>query len=130
MRPAERDRQIVEAYLRTMQMGPRGEDGLVELFTEDGEYVESLTVGRRRTHRGKQAIREALHDGLSWNPPDFRVSLDRLEVEATELVAYWTCTSETLPHPMSGVDRYTLRDGLIARLETRLTTPHVSDPKD
>jgi hypothetical protein len=120
MRPSEPERQIVEAYLRAMQMGPRGEDGLVELFTDDGEYVESLTVSRPRTHKGKQAIREALHGGLSWNPPDLHVSLDRLEVEATELVAYWTCTSERLPHPMCGVDRYTLRDGRIARLETRL----------
>jgi len=92
MRPSERDRQIVEAYLRAMQMGPRGEDGLVELFTDDGEYVESLTVSRPRTHKFKQAIREALHGGLSWNPPDLHVSLDRLEVEATELVVASTAT--------------------------------------
>jgi SnoaL-like domain len=130
MEPTEGDRQIVETYLRAMQMGLRGENRLVDLFTEDGVYVESLRVGPARTHKGRGAIREALHSGLSWNPPDFRVSLDRLEVEATELVAYWTCTSEVLPHPMSGVDRYTLRGGLIARLETRLTTPYVSGPKD
>jgi hypothetical protein len=130
LEPGESGQQIVETYLRAMQMGLRGESTLVDLFTEDGVYVESLRGGPARTHKGKGAIREALHSGLSWNPPDFRVSLDRLEVEATELVAYWTCTSERLPHPVSGVDRYTLRDGLIARLETRLTTPYVSGPKD
>ena len=54
------------------------------------------------------------------NPPDFRVSLDRLEVEPGELVAYWTCTSAQQPQPMNGVDPYTLRLGQIARLETRL----------
>lgn len=123
MQPGERDRQVVETYLRAMQMGPRGEDGLVDLFTDDGVYIEFLTEGRPRTHEGKQAIREALHQGLQWNPPDLRVTLDRLEVEAAELVAQWTCTSARLPHPMKGTDRYTLRGGRIARLETRLAAP-------
>ncbi len=120
MRPSERDRQIVESYLRAMQMGSQGEDRLVDLFTDDGVYVESLIDGRPHAHEGKRAIRDALLRGLEWNPPDFRVSPDRLEVEAAELVAYWSRTWDRLPRPMSGVDRYTLRDGRIARLETRL----------
>lgn len=120
MQPDSRDGRVVEAFLRAMQLGTRGEDDLVALFTEDGVYVESLTEGRPRTHDGKAAIRQALHKGLQWNPPDFRVTLDRLEIEAGEVVAYWTCSSSQLPDPMHGVDRYTIRDGRIARLETNL----------
>jgi hypothetical protein len=118
----ENGRQIVEAFLRAMQSGPRGESALVELFTEDGVYVQALSSnGRPRTHVGKDAIRRALRKGLRWNPPDFRIQLDRLEVAGNDVVAYWTCTSEQLPHPMRGTDRYTLRGSRIQRLETRLT---------
>ena len=113
--------ETVEAFLRAMQSGPTGEDALVALFAEDGVYVQGLVPrGRPRTYRGRTEIRKALRDGLRWNPPDFSIHLDRLELEAGELVAWWTCTSEKLPRPMRGIDRYTIRDGLIARLETRL----------
>ena len=122
MAVSARDEAIVKTFVRSMQMGPAGEDAIVDLFAEDGVYVEPLTSGNGivQTHRGKAAIRRALNQGLKWNPPDFRVSLDRLEIEENELVAYWTCTSAALPGPMTGTDRYTIRAGKIARLETRV----------
>ena len=82
------DRQVVEAFLRAMQSGPQGEDALVDLFTDDGVYVQALSSsGRPRTYVGKDAIRRSLRKGLRWNPPDFRINPDRLEVEGDDLVA-------------------------------------------
>ena len=104
-----------------MQRGPEAEDTLIDLFTEDAVYIQALNSrGRPRRYVGKAAIRRVLHTGLQWNPPDFRIHLNRLEVEADQLVAHWTCTSEKLSHPMHGLDRYTLRGRRIERLETRL----------
>ncbi len=114
----------MRAFLRAMQRGPDGLETLLELFADDAVYVESLTGGspdHPRVHRGKAAIERALHSGLEWNPPDFTIQLDRLHVEGGELTAEWTCRSEALPGPVRGVDRYILRDGRIARLETRLS---------
>jgi SnoaL-like domain len=120
MAPSE-SRHVVEAFLSAMQRGPDAEDTLIDLFTEDAVYIQALNSrGRPRRYVGKAAIRRALHAALQWNPPDFLIRLDRLEVEADHLVAHWTCTSEKLPHPMQGVDRYTLRGRRIERLETRL----------
>jgi SnoaL-like domain len=103
-------------------MGPAGEDSIVELFADDAVYVECLTSGDRseRAHRGKAAIREAFRIGLKWNPPDFEITLDRLEIEGDELVTRWTCNSSQMQAPVSGRDTYRLERGKIKRLETRL----------
>jgi len=116
------ERELVVNYLRSMQVGPTGIDEMVSLYTDDGVYVEHLTSvkGEIRTHNGKAAIREALESGMKWNPPDLRVALDRLEIEDGNLVAHWTITSAQFPGPMTGTDRYALRDGKIARLETQV----------
>jgi SnoaL-like domain len=105
-----------------MQMGPAGEDAIVELFADDAVYVECLTSGDRseRAHKGKAAIREAFRIGLKWNPPDFEITLDRLEIEGDELVSLWTCNSSQMQAPVSGRDTYRLERGKIKRLETRL----------
>ena len=113
------DLEIARRFLHAMQRGLSGEDELVSLFADDGVYVESLTTGEPRAHHGRAAIRLALHEGLKWNPPDFTVTLDRLEVERGEVVANWTCRSSRLPGPMRGVDRYLVEEGVIKRLETR-----------
>jgi hypothetical protein len=34
------------------------------------------------------AIRRALRQGLQWNPPDFRIQIERLEVDGQDVVAY------------------------------------------
>jgi ketosteroid isomerase-like protein len=115
---------LVRAYLRAMQRGPDGLEALLELFAEDAVYVESLTGGsseRPRVHEGRAAIERTLRSGLEWNPPDFSIQLDRLHADGGELLAEWTCRSAALPRPMTGVDRYTVREGRIARLETRLS---------
>ena len=105
-----------------MQTGPDGEDAIVELFADDAIYVEPLTSTDRspRAHVGKAAIREAFHQGLQWNPPDFVITLVRLEIEGDELISHWTCESAQMPAPVRGTDRYLLKDGKIKRLETRL----------
>lgn len=105
-----------------MQMGSAGEDAIVDLFADDAIYVEPLTSSDRspRSHVGKAAIREAFHQGLRWNPPDFRITLERLEIEGDELVSHWTCDSAQMAGPVRGKDRYVLKDGKIKRLETRL----------
>lgn len=116
------DRNLVITYLRSMQRGASGIDSIVNLYADDGVYVEHLTSvkGEVRTHKGRTAIRKALTSGMKWNPPDLEVKLDRLEIEANELVAHWTCISSHFAHPMTGTDRYLLRNGKIARLETKL----------
>jgi ketosteroid isomerase-like protein len=118
----ESGRDLVEAHYRAMQMGPAGEDAIVDLFADDAVYVEPLTSAGSmpRSHVGKEAIREAFHEGLKWNPPDFRITLERLEIEGDELVSHWTCDSAQMPRPVRGKDRYVLKDGKIKRLETRL----------
>ena len=122
MAARDSNRELVITYLRSMQVGPAGIDSIVDLYADDGVYVEHLSSapGQVRTHRGRDAIRKALATGMQWNPPDLRVALDRIEIEGNELVAHWTCTSAQFPHPMSGTDRYQLRQGKIARLETKL----------
>jgi hypothetical protein len=122
MAVTDRDRELVINYLRSMQMGPSGIDGILNLYNDDGVYVEHLTSikGESRTHNGKAAIREALASGMKWNPPDLNVTLDRLEIEGDQLIAHWTCTSAQFAGPMRGTDRYTLRGGKIGRLETQL----------
>jgi ketosteroid isomerase-like protein len=116
---------VVRAFLRAMQRGPDGLETLLGLFADDAVYVESLTGGshdRPRVHRGKAAIGRALRAGLEWNPPDFTLQLDRLHADGDHLIAAWTCRSEALPGPVSGLDHYTVRGGRIARLETRVWT--------
>lgn len=111
-------RNVVESYLRATQSGPPGEDELVGLFAPEDVYVQALSLrGRGRTYRGRDAIPKALHRGLQWHPPDFRIHLERVDIDGEELMAAWTCTSAALPHPMRGVDRYTIRHGLIDRLD-------------
>lgn len=120
MPDGDRQFEIVREHLRAMQRGPEAEDELVAHFAEDAIYIESLTAGRRQVHRGRAEIRRILRSGLRWNPVDFAIQLNRLELEQDEVVAYWTCTSAQLPAPMRGVDRYQIVDGTIKRLETRL----------
>lgn len=105
-----------------MQMGPDGEEAIVDLFADDATYVSPFDGqgSGPRTHIGKPAIREAFRTGLKWNPPDFRISLDRLEIEGDELVSHWTCSSAAMPAPVRGTDSYVIKNGKIARLETRL----------
>src|ERR1700739_2842383 len=100
----DRDRDVVITYLRSMQVGAGGIDSILNLYTDDGVYIEHLTSARGaiRMHRGKPAIKKALTSGMQWNPPDLQVTLDRIEIEGHEMLAHWTCTSSKFPGPMRG----------------------------
>ena len=114
------DRRIVESLFAAMQAGPDGEQRMMELFADDGELVESFT-GEQRTHRGKAAIRNAFVEMTKESPPEEKLVLDRVDLDGGCVRADWTCTSPAFPTPMRGTDRFTLRDGKIARLEVVIT---------
>ena len=115
---------LVHRYLHAMQRGAAGEDELVSLFAEDGEYVESFS-GSTTSHRGKHAIRAWLRASWAEQPPDIRLAIEHITVNGEHVEATWRCESSTFTKPSYGVDRYTVRRGLIVRLETVVTDPPV-----
>lgn len=121
----EPDRALIERYFAAMRAGPAGEEALLDLFTDDAVYVEPFT-GERRTHVGIEAIRACLRASWQEAPPDMQLTVERMDLDGTQIRAEWICTSPALPGPMRGVDRYTLRDGRIARLE--VSPPQLLQP--
>ena len=111
--------EVVERYLRAMAAGQPAQDQLLALFTDDAVYVEPF-AGPTRTHAGLAAIRAAVEASWATAPPDLRLHVDRIDAEGAEVRAAWTCTSPVFPAPVRGEDRYTIRAGLIARLEVRI----------
>ncbi len=111
-------------YLHAMQRGADGEDELVSLFAEDGEYIESFG-GEPRSHRGRDAIRRWLRTSWEHQPPEIKLSADRVEAHGDVVTLDWTCESAAFTRPSRGTDTYTIRDGLIVRLETAITQPPV-----
>ena len=108
-----------------MQRGAAGgEDELVALFAEDGEYIESFN-GSATSHHGKQAIRTWLRASWADRPPDIQLAIEHITVNGEHVEATWRCESSSFAKPSYGVDRYTIRHGLIVRLETVVTTPPV-----
>jgi ketosteroid isomerase-like protein len=112
-------RSIVERYFKAMQRGPGGEDDLLALFADDAVYVEPFG-GDQAPHVGTAEIRAWLKASWDSAPPELVLRVDRVQVDGDQVQADWTCTSPALPEPVRGVDRYTIRGGRIARLETRL----------
>jgi hypothetical protein len=111
--------EIVGRFFSAMQTGAASEAEMMSLFAEDAIYVEPFS-GRARTHRGKAAIRDTLAEGWRNPLPDMSLSVDQVAVDGAEVTAHWTCRSPALPGGKgSGVNRFTLKDGLIVRLETR-----------
>ncbi len=92
------------------------------LFADDAVYVEPFG-GETRTHVGKDAIRASLRAGWANHLPEMTLTLHRVDVEGAALRMEWTCASSAFPAPMRGTDRFVLRDGKIARLETRILGP-------
>lgn len=103
-----------------MQSGPDGREELLALFADDAEYVEPFSGG---THRGLPAIRAYLEGAEASAPPDLRIIVDRLDVEGDLVEATWTCESPAFRRPARGRDRFVIRQGRIARLETALLEP-------
>jgi ketosteroid isomerase-like protein len=111
----------VHAFFAAMQGGATSEAALMALFAEDAVYAEPFT-GELRIHAGKSAIRAALQAGWKTPLPEMRIEIDRVHVADGCISATWTCHSPALPGGMGrGENSFTLRDGLIVRLETRLS---------
>jgi len=114
------DENVVQRFFAAMQTGASTEREMMALFSDDAVYVEPFG-GVVRTHRGKAAVRRAMHDG--WRAPlsEMRIQVDRIQMRDDEIVADWTCFSPALPDGEgSGRNVFTIRDGLIVRLETTL----------
>jgi hypothetical protein len=109
--------ETLERYFRAMQRGPEGEDELLALFAEDAVYIEPFSAGE---HIGRAAIRSWLHESWADQPPGIRITVERLEVLEQVVEASWVCESDAFARPARGRDRFTIRDGQIARLETEL----------
>jgi ketosteroid isomerase-like protein len=107
-------------YFKAMQRGPEGVAELIALFTDDAVYVEPFSPGGG-FHVGKAAIEGWLSMSQQSAPPAIELSVDRIDAHDDEIEVAWTCESAAFSRPSRGVDRFTLRDGMISRLETRLT---------
>ena len=107
---------VVQRYFEAMQAGPGQAEALFALFAADAVYVEPFT-GTERTHEGKEAIERCLRTSWQDTPPDLELELNRVDVDGEVVRSEWTCTSPVFEGPIKGVDRCTVRDGLIHRLE-------------
>ena len=109
-------------YFKAMQRGPDGLAELVSLVSEDAVYVEPFTPGGG-IHVGRDAIGEWLHASQQHAPPELELTIDRIDARQDEIEVVWTCESPAFARPSRGRDRFTLRGGQIARLETMITEP-------
>ncbi len=113
------ERGLIERYYRAMEAG--SQERMQGLFTDDAVYIEPFSNGGAPTrHDGREAIVGWLAASFEQGNKGVTITLDRLDVDGDAVVAEWTCVGPMLPGPMKGHDRYRVRDGRIARLETRL----------
>ena len=120
-------RQAVEGVFKAMQSGPGGEDTLLALFADGAVLIEPFS-GQPQTHVGKDAVRESFRDQWKNPLPDLRLTVDRVDLDRSQVRAEWTCTSSIFPTPMRGYDLFTLNDqGKIARLEIVVTDAPQTD---
>ena len=107
--------------------GGTAEETIVDLFADDAVYIEPFSKGtvsgETTTHSGKAAIHDFFRGSWHARPPDMRLTLDTISIDGSFVRADWTCTAEVFGSPMRGFDRYLIRDGRIARLETTVTQP-------
>ncbi len=115
--------RTIAAFFKAMQTGATAEADMMALFTIDAVYVEPFS-GAPRSHHGKEAIRAAFQEGWRHPMPDLKIIIDRFSVTGDETLVEWTCFSPALPGGKGrGENLFTLRDGLILRLETRFLQP-------
>lgn len=113
--------EVVERLFRAMAAGPSGEEPMMVLFADDAILIEPFT-GVAREHVGKETIRDAYRELFHEPPPpDMRLTLHRVERDGDSIEAHWSCTASTYATDRLGVDRFTVRDGLIRRLEIIIT---------
>ena len=114
------DRRLIDRVTEAMQAGPAGIEDMLGLFTDNAVLVEPFS-GRSQTFEGIGSIRERYTAMVSEpRPPDFRLLLDRVDTDGTQVITAWTCTSAVFAAPMKGESRYRIRDGKIERLEIEL----------
>jgi ketosteroid isomerase-like protein len=117
------DQGIIERYYRAMEAG--SPERMDTLFTDDAVYREPFSKGGElTTHTGRPEIVGWLGASFEQGNKSVTITLDRLDVDGDTVVAEWTCVGPMLPGPMKGHDRYRVRDGRIAELETRLGPAH------
>lgn len=117
------DQGVIEHYYRAMEAGST--DQMNGIFTDDAVYREPFSKGGElTTHAGKPEIVGWLGASFEQGNKGVTITLDRLDVDGDTVVAEWTCVGPMLPGPMKGHDRYRVRDGRIAELETRLGPAH------
>jgi hypothetical protein len=114
-------RKLVEDLFKAMQMGPGGEESMMDLFADDAVLIEPFS-GEPQTHTGRNAIRHSFRDQWKNPVPALRLVLDRVDLDGRQVRADWTCTSPAFPSPMRGYDLFALNgEGKIARLEIIVT---------
>ena len=111
------ERDLIERYFQAMRTGAIASDDIVDLFADDAVYVEPFS-GTLVEHVGKDDIRRSFIDSQKHAPTDLTLTLDQVDVEHDCIRSSWTCTSRAFASPMRGQDLWTIRDGMIHRLET------------
>jgi len=111
---------VIDNYFAAMRRGAEAEDEMMALFAHDAVYIEPFT-GVDRPAVGRDEIRDRLRQGWANPLPDLTLDVLEVEVEGTTARSRWECRSSGLPGPVQGEDHYEIRDGLIVRLEVRLT---------
>lgn len=110
----------ISRFFTAMQAGAAARTDMMNLFADHAVYVEPFS-GKALTHDGKQAILSVMEAGWAHPMPDMRITVDRVDVDGDRVIADWTCHSPALPGGKGrGQNRFTLKGGLIVRLETTL----------
>ena len=123
----ENDRGVVDRLFKAMQAGPSGEREMMALFSDNAVFVEPFS-GMPQTHTGKDAIKTSFQSMWKTPAPDLKLIVDRVDLDGKNVRAEWTCTSPVFPTPMRGYDLFSIREGLIERLEIYVTEmPPVGD---
>lgn len=114
------DQRLVSHFFEAMQAAGTKENEMMDLFAEDAVYIEPFS-GEPREHVGKSAIREAMVAGWKYPLPEMRLEVERVVTDGRKVRADWVCHSPGLPNGRgAGTNEFTLRAGLIVRLETSL----------
>lgn len=130
MDPSAVDRAVLDQFYAAMQAGLAGDDAMMDLFAEDAVYVEPFG-GETRAHRGRPVIRQVMLDARAYAPPHMTLTVDRIDVDGQQIRSSWTCCSPALESPVHGQDLWTICNGKIDRLETRLVgDAHVASEAD
>jgi ketosteroid isomerase-like protein len=114
--------ETVQTYFNAMQRGSEGEDELLALFADDAVYQEPFG---RQTLEGRDAIAAWVRASREQAPPELVIEVERIDVVGEVVEATWTCDSPIFARPTRGRDRFTIRAGKIARLESEILQPPV-----